>query len=113
MAGWGRETNAVDARISVRDLLPNPLLITTRDNLPSSSTVIVRIRFLTFSTVFYFRPDLPSSSLFIIRLRSHSLPSVFSIPDRISPSSSPILASHHPPQFPLSPCRLLQSRLPS
>ncbi|KAL6009226.1 hypothetical protein ACLOJK_022453 [Asimina triloba] len=43
MAGWGRETNACSPRIRARDLLPNPLLITTRDNLPSSSTVVVRL----------------------------------------------------------------------
>ncbi|KAL6003830.1 hypothetical protein ACLOJK_004376 [Asimina triloba] len=121
MAGWRRETNAADARIRARDLLPIPLLISTHDNLPSSSsTAVVRLcprPLLHFrsavthilsspldrclsrsphrtnpSSIFYFRPDLPLSSLFIVRLRSRSLPSIFSIPDQISPSSSSVIA---------------------
>ncbi|KAL6009224.1 hypothetical protein ACLOJK_022451 [Asimina triloba] len=59
---------------------------------PSSSSVIVRIQTLSFSSVFCFRLDLSSSSSFIIRLRFRSLPNDFSILDRISPSSSPVIA---------------------
>ncbi|KAL5979626.1 hypothetical protein ACLOJK_019537 [Asimina triloba] len=98
MAGWGRERPA-DARIRARarDLQAHRLLITTRDIIfydrrpplsPSSTSFPVG------------RHHFPSSSLFIIRLRSRSLCSVFSIPDWISPSSSPVIArlsSRSPP----------------
>ncbi|KAL5973916.1 hypothetical protein ACLOJK_030575 [Asimina triloba] len=108
----GRETNAADTRIRARarDLLPNPLLITTRDNLRSSSTVVVRLsprRLLHFRSAVTISHHPPCSSSAsgsapfracspfpsgaphhprqtapaIARLSSRSLPVFFSIPD--------------------------------